>query len=329
MASATSVAASTQSLILGVDGGGTKTVAWLSNRTDARVPLGTASAGPGNARAIGFAEAQRNVLAAMDAAFQAAGLQRTKVAAACLSLAGMGRAGDRDTMREWAVANNIADQIEITTDAEAVLAAASPDRVGVALICGTGSLAWGRDGAGRVERAGGWGYLLGDEGSAYGIAVAGLQAVAQAIDGRGPKTLLLEIFQERLQALAPFDLIERIYNPAMTRDKIAALAEVVFDTEANDEVATDVLQHGARALADCVTCVGHKLGFVAGEYTLGVTGGVILSQGRYRESVLQCLSERGFEPRRVELVAQPVVGALQMARRLIRPAGTSPGEPTR
>lgn len=301
-------------LILGIDGGGTKTVAWLSRAAEAVELLGKGSAGPSNARAIGFQDAQRNIEAAIDAAFAAADLQRTKVAAVCLSLAGMGRAADRDSMREWAVANGIASRIEITTDAESVLAAASPQRVGIALICGTGSLAWGRNDTGRTERAGGWGYLLGDEGSAYGIAVAGLRAAAHAIDERGPKTLLVERFQERLQAPAPFDLIERIYNPAMTRDKIAALAEVVFEVAANDEVAAQVLQQGASALADCVICVGHKLGFAASEYTLGVTGGVILSQGEYRDAVRHCLSNRGYEPRNLELVAQPVMAALQIAR---------------
>src|SRR5688572_20945683 len=122
MSSDASDAASTQSLILGVDGGGTKTVACLSQRAEIARQLGQGSAGPSNARAVGFPEAQRNIQAAIDAAFQAAGLQRTKVAAACLSLAGMGRADDRDTMRYWAVEQNIAARIEVTTDAEAVLA---------------------------------------------------------------------------------------------------------------------------------------------------------------------------------------------------------------
>jgi N-acetylglucosamine kinase-like BadF-type ATPase len=308
--------ASGETLILGVDGGGTKTVAVLSHSAEPVAQLGQGSAGPSNARAIGFAEAQTNIQAAVDAAFAAAGLQRTKVAAACLSLAGMGRQDDRNTMREWAIAANIADKIEVTTDAESILAAASPSRVGIALICGTGSLAWGRDDKGRIARAGGWGYLLGDEGSAYRIAVAGLQAAAHAIDGRGPTTSLVERFQERLQAAAPFDLIERIYNPSMTRDKLAALAEIVFEAAASDEVAAQVLRQGAIALADCVTCVGYKLGFARSEYILGVTGGVILSQQRYRDAVLESLSERGYQPLRIEIVTQPVVGALLIARQM-------------
>lgn len=303
-------------LIIGVDGGGTKTVARVGHRTETVGHLGEGFAGPSNARAIGFPEAQSNILAAIGAAFDAAGLMRTKVAATCLSLAGMGRADDRDSMRNWAVEKNIADSVEVTTDAESILAAASPRRVGIALISGTGSLAWGRNETGRVERAGGWGYLLGDEGSAYGIAIAGLRAAAQAIDGRGPKTLLVARFQERLQAPAPFDVIERIYNPSMTRDKIAALAEVVFEAADGDEVAAQVLQQGAIALADCVTCVGHQLGFTANEYTLGVTGGVILSRVRYRDAVLASLSGRDYEPLCLELVSQPVVGALLIARQM-------------
>jgi len=217
-------------------------------------------------------------------------------------------------MREWAIKQNIADRIEITTDAESVLAAASPSRVGIALICGTGSFAWGRNDTGRVERAGGWGYLLGDEGSAYGIAVAGLRAASQAIDDRGPGTLLVERFHEHFQATSPFGLIERIYSPSMTRDKIAALAKVVFEAADNDEVAAGILQQSARELADCVACVGSKLGFAASQYTLGVTGGVVLSQSRYRDAVVHSLSERSYKPRCLELVPQPVLGALLIAR---------------
>ena len=93
----------------------------------------------------------------------------------------------------------MARSVRIVHDAVPILAAGSPEGWGVALISGTGSLAFGRDRQGRSCRAGGWGFLFGDEGSGYAIALAGLRAAAQAADGRAPATRLLEGFLERFQ----------------------------------------------------------------------------------------------------------------------------------
>ena len=84
----------------------------------------------------------------------------------------------------------LARHVEVTNDAAILLAAGTPDGWGVALVSGTGSIAFGRAPDGRTARGGGWGYLLGDEGSAYALVLAGLQAVARAADGRGEPTCL-------------------------------------------------------------------------------------------------------------------------------------------
>src|SRR5262245_11902462 len=197
-------------LIIGVDGGGTKTVAWVAPLDDSEstIVFGRGQAGPGNPRAAGFETAQANIGAAIEAALADANLPRATAVAACFGLAGAGREIEQRRMEAWAKDAGIAQTVRVCGDAEPILAAASPNNRGVALICGTGSLAWGRNMAGEVARNGGWGYLLGDEGSGYAIALAGLNVAVRAADGRGQPTILLDRLLHQLGANAPQEMVE-------------------------------------------------------------------------------------------------------------------------
>ena len=234
-------------LVLGVDGGGSKTVAWLAGLAgEDDEALGKGLGGPGNPRAIGFAGAQANIEAAIEAAFTAAQLPRATVATACLALAGVGHPEAQQKMSRWAMDRGIARTVSVTTDIEAVLTDGLAETWGIALVCGTGSLAWGRSRSGESARAGGWGYLLGDEGSAYAIAVAGLQAAVRSADGRDPPTALLGRFLERLDATALPDMVRQVYDPGMSRDVIASMADIVFDVAENDDAAARIVEAGHK-----------------------------------------------------------------------------------
>src|SRR5687767_2460801 len=109
---------SPSSLVIGVDGGGTKTVAWLAPLDDSenKVTLGRGHAGPGNPRAAGFETAQANIAAAISAAFADAKLPPAQVAAACFGLAGAGRTPEQDSITAWALQQNIARQVRVCGD---------------------------------------------------------------------------------------------------------------------------------------------------------------------------------------------------------------------
>lgn len=301
-------------LLLGLDGGGTKTIAWLAPLDDAAntVVLGRGQSGPGNPRAAGFGTAQANILAAIAAAFANANLPRQPVAAACFGLAGAGRAVEQQRISAWARDQQIADKILVTGDAEPVLAAASPDNTGIALICGTGSFAWGRSAAGQTARSGGWGYLLGDEGSAYWIAKAGLSAAMRAADGRGAATTLLEKFQEELNAKDPGEIIERIYSPEMTRERLASLARVVFAAADSDAEARQIISDATRELAHMVTVLAARLQLPA-NHALALAGGLLTNQRLPREGLLVELRRTGEHPS-TALIPDPVRGAVALAR---------------
>src|SRR5262249_3151541 len=269
-------------LVIGVDGGGTKTVAWIAplGDTSNAILLGRGQAGPGNPRAAGFDVAQDNIAAAIDAAFADAGIPRCPAVSACFGLAGAGRDIEQHRLAAWATDRKIARAVRVTGDAEPILASAAPDNCGVALICGTGSIAWGRNRSGEAGRTGGWGYLIGDEGSAYAIGRAGLAAAMQAVDGRGPATVLPERFQEELRAVSSGELIDRIYAPEMTDERLAGVAALIFAAAETDQVAQGIIENAADELAKMVAVLCQRLELSSKLYTLALAGSVILNQSR-------------------------------------------------
>ncbi|MBW8885449.1 MAG: N-acetylglucosamine kinase, partial [Planctomycetia bacterium] len=304
-------------LVIGVDGGGTKTLAFIAPLDDDSntVVLGRGGAGPGNPRAVGFDAAQANIALAIETAFGDARLPRSSAAAACFCLAGAGREVEQQQIAAWAKEQQMARLVRVSGDAEPILAAASPNNEGIALICGTGSLAWGRNREGQTARSGGWGYLLGDEGSGYAIALAGLRAAVQAADKRAEPTDLLPAFMGKLGANSPQELVAKVYGPEMNRERLAELASVVFDLRTTDAVAQRIIQSAANELAEMVTAVAAELRLPPQRYTLAMAGGVLLYQLNYIDEVVSQLNHSSkASPEKWTLVHLPVAGAVALAR---------------
>jgi N-acetylmuramic acid 6-phosphate etherase len=303
-------------LYLGIDGGGTHTVALLALAAPAGTwtLLGRGEAGPSNLQAVGTARAQAALGDAVARAFAAAGLGRTAVAAACLGLAGAGRPEDQAVIADWAARVNLAAAVEVTADTPLLLAAGTPLGWGVALVAGTGSMAFARGATGRAARAGGWGYVLGDEGSGYALVVAGLQAVARAADGRGPATQLTNGLLVKLGLTRPPELIAAVYRGGMDRTALATLSPVVFEAAATgDEIAAGIVATGANQLADLVAAAATRLALDRDPFPLAVSGGLLLTAPSYRQQVLEALQCRGLRAEPVALVSEPAEGAVRLA----------------
>jgi N-acetylglucosamine kinase-like BadF-type ATPase len=303
------------SLLLGADGGGTKTIVWLARRRidQSWEVLGRGRAGTGNPRAAGFDAVQQNLGDAIAAAFADAKLRPQKVAVACFGLAGAGRIAEQAVIADWATSQGLAQQVQVVGDLELVLAAADDDEPGIALIAGTGSVAWGRARSGAVARCGGWGYLLGDEGSGYALGLALLRGVVRALDGRGPATSLVAATQAALGVEEPEEIVARVYASEMTRQRIASLAPLVFASADSDPLASSIVEFAARDLAELVVALTVRLQFGAGDYRLAAAGGLLVNQPTYRERVLNILREKGVHPRDAVIVAEPVRGAVNRA----------------
>ena len=232
-----------------------------------------------------------------------------------MGVAGADRPGERLEFETW-VRNNIAEKIQVINDGEIVLAAGSPENWGVALIAGTGSIAWGKSRAGQVARAGGWGYLIGDEGSGFNLAQEGLRAAMQSADGRGQETKLLDAFLKHWELREAMELIPRVYRSGLKPADIAHFASIVTDAaEAGDAVAQRLVTRAGEELARTVSAVVKRLDLGEEPIPLAMTGGLLLSAELVRKDLLDALQSSGnrFLP---ELVHEPVIGAVRIATKL-------------
>jgi N-acetylmuramic acid 6-phosphate etherase len=306
-------------LVLGVDAGGSKTVALVQTAAAAAAPpLGRGLAGPGNI-AGGFQRAAAALAAAIDGARADARCGDGPFAVACLAVAGSGTAEGRLSLEQWARRQNLARDVVVVTDAAPVLACAAPEGPGVALIAGTGSIAFGQNARGETARAGGWGWLASEEGSGYGIALAALRAVAAAADRRGPDTRLTGDLLALFRVQDVRALFGALYQAGAAPARVAVLAKTVAAAaERGDRVALQLLDNAAAYLSALTATVADRLGLSSGTYPLGLTGGVLLNSPMLRDLLTTHLARRRVGVQRVVLVEQPAAGALRLAQQFLR-----------
>jgi N-acetylglucosamine kinase-like BadF-type ATPase len=297
--------------MIGVDGGGTKTLALLADM-DGHV-LARGVSGPSNYNAVGFEVACEALTNAINSARKD---NPGEIAALCLGLAGAGRQEDINPFYNWATENFPNTAVKVVNDAEILLMAGSLNGPALAMVCGTGSIVYGRTAAGELIRSGGWGYLFGDEGSGYAIGVAALRAVMQAYDGRGPSTSLTELVLERRGLSSPQDLIRNIHGAESPRLEVASLADLVEQAAVGeDAVAIAILEEAAQELARNLATVYPKLG--ASAIPLILTGGAILNGERLQKELHRTCETLGLKFSVVHHVPEPAAGAVQLARKIL------------
>jgi N-acetylglucosamine kinase-like BadF-type ATPase len=313
---------SSASLLLAVDGGGTKTQALV---TDLEGKVLARGLGPSsNIHNVGLDESCRAVVTAIEGALMmvgpgpragasaGAGWRDGRFAAACFGLSGIDAPEDEAEVSRWVKTNTIAPRFSVVNDAELVLAAGTPDGWGIGLISGTGSVCLARSKDGRSARVGGWGPMIGDEGSGYHIAVSALRLATQAADGREPASGLLAGILKHWGLKDPASLIRHVHAPSMTPATLAGLATVVIDMGGRgDPAARRVLDDAARELARHVDTLVRKLGLE--QPPLALSGGLL--RASLRQAVLTVVTSR-LGP--VQYVADPPLGAVVLARRLLQ-----------
>lgn len=303
-------------LVLGVDGGGSHTRVWLGRREqpDERGVVGRGISKASNPRAQAWQSAVENLQYAVEDAFRSAGIAPMQVAAACIALSGADREQERTQIRDWARRYRLAQNVEVTNDAKPILYARGGEGVGIALISGTGSIAWGRNADGQTVRSGGWGPLMGDEGSGYAIACAGLRAAARAADGRGQPTAILERLLDHFEIETAEELVPKIYAAGVERAEIATLASFVFEAARNqDAAAQQIVQQAADELALAVHTVAARLQLPNGDWRLAVSGGVLLNREDFCEQLFERLASTQNPPSEMIRINEPVDGAVRLA----------------
>ena len=244
--------------LIGIDGGGTKT---LLRAADANLqPLGEVRGGASNLTALPPETVLENLRGLLDDFFSRYPLQREDCDVLVLGSAGAGSPDARSTLEGFLRQLMPDTALLVTDDALPVLYAGTGDGVGMMLISGTGSICLGRDRAGNRFRSGGWGHLIGDEGSGYAIGRDSLTAVMEAFDGRGPETLLTDLIFRQLSLREPMELIDWTYRRGNGKSEIAALSRLCEQAVlAGDPAAEAIFDRAAAQLARMTAAVAARL----------------------------------------------------------------------
>jgi N-acetylglucosamine kinase len=262
-------------LFLGVDGGQSGTTAMIGDESG-RI-LGTGEAGPCNhaAHGEGRGKLERAVAGSVGAACAEAGLDAATVRfeAACF-----GMSGGPDDKREILAATLRADRLVVTNDAVIALAGATRTGQGIITIAGTGSIAFGRNPAGRTARAGGWGHIFGDEGGGFDIARQAARAALRFEEGWGPATTLRETLLAATESVTADEMLHRFYTDDWPRSRVATLARLVdVAAMASDAVALGILRGAAQQLAMLAGAVRSELWSPGSAVEVAYIGGVFQS----------------------------------------------------
>jgi N-acetylglucosamine kinase-like BadF-type ATPase len=298
---------------LGVDGGGTNCRAAIAD--DEGNVIGEGRAEAANFIRVGLENAIDHIREAVDQACQRAGIEPSRIAAACIGLAGTSHP---DHHRQMLAALNEAlpiPDITLETDARVALAGATGNKPGVVIIAGTGSIACGINARGRFARAGGWGPTMGDEGSGSYIGRRALEAVVMAYDYRGEPTSMMEPVLRHFGVSSPPELPPVIYDePDKAMREIAELSKIaVKAAQEGDKVAQEILKDAAIELAIAAIAVIEQLRMERDEFQVAYVGGVFeageLILAPLREEIERFAPHAKIAPP----IDPPVIGAVKMA----------------
>lgn len=295
---------------LGIDGGGTKTTCAVGD--ESRL-LATATAGPSNIVRVGEAQTRESLSEAVRRACADSGITPEQVAGTCVGAAGAGRPELAAILRSI-LAEILPLPIKVVGDMETSLEAALGDGAGVIVNAGTGSFAYGRDTTGKTLRAGGWGFEIGDEGSAHWIGRAAVSALLRASDREGENTSSSSLAKALCEAWGVSSLLDlaRAANSVPPPDFAALFRAVVAG---DDALAQQVLAQAGRELAEVAAVVIRRLfSHEKASVPVAMIGGVFRHAARVREAFYNDLRMLAPRAQVMPEVVDPVEGALRMAR---------------
>ncbi|QDU88500.1 BadF/BadG/BcrA/BcrD ATPase family protein [Pirellulimonas nuda] len=302
-------------LLLAVDAGGTGTRATIARAdADGQVhPLGGGAAGPGNPLSAGFDHAVEAIEAAIAEARRHAGCEQQPLDAALLAVAGAASGEMHRRVSEWGRQRRLAGRVDAVADWAPVLAAAGPGPA-LGIISGTGSVAIARGAAGAPCFAGGWGYLLGDDGSGYSLGRAAVRAVLAEAEAAAPASELAQSVLARFDASDVALVPGVIHRLPQARTQIASLASVVIGLAAGgDSRCLSLIANAAQELGEIGARAARRAGVAGGEVSLALAGGVLTHCEPLRDGVRRALLDGGVAVRGVEVVYDATLGGLLLA----------------
>ncbi len=296
--------------VIGIDAGGTKTVGLLADESGQ--VLAEARGGGANLQTHGELEVEK----VFDHVMEGLRQDRT-ISAVGLGIAGVDRPHDEALIRAILRRLGHRENAVVVNDAAIALVAGAPERVGIVVLAGTGSIAYGADRTGKTARSGGYGFLLADEGSGYWLGHQALRAVVRASDGRGPKTRMTQVLFEAMEVSSVDELVPRVYEKGLPKHRIAALAGAVQRAQdEGDEVARSLIDAGARELALAARAVDRQLDLGDGPFPVVLAGGAFKACPGMVGRLAAEIGLPGARPALLE--GEPARGAVRLALDLLK-----------
>lgn len=295
--------------VLGIDAGGSKTVALLAD-ADGQI-LNEGRAGAANLQTEGELEVEKILHTVIDEAIEG---HDVTLSAVCLGIAGVDREDDARIIRAIMRRLGHRSNTLIVNDALIALVAGAGPSPGVVVIAGTGSIAYGVNQHGIAARAGGWGPTLGDEGSGYWVGRRALAAVMRDADRRGPRTDLTPLVLRHFSLPNPQALVPEIYHQPQGRRAIASLAAVVDHARAEgDPVAIDIMTRAADELGLAAASVINQLEMRGDQFPILLAGGMLRESPWLAAEVRRRMAEVAPRSTVAPLTEEPAIGAVRLA----------------
>ncbi|MDX1994287.1 MAG: BadF/BadG/BcrA/BcrD ATPase family protein [bacterium] len=246
------------SIVLGIDGGGS-TCRVIVTTPELHILAESETRTSVNPNGVGRDVAMQRIHETIQTALQQASLTSDQISAVGIGIAGAEAGHSAEWLREVVEGISPGAKMALSSDHEIALVGAHGRRLGVLILSGTGSIAYGVNSTGKTSLIGGWGYLLGDEGSGYWVGMEGLKAAIRAMEGRDPATALTSVILQDNQLQTRGDIIHWVYGEPRVRD-IARFAPLVLEqAEAGDRVAFGIVEAAAHELERKVCTILHQL----------------------------------------------------------------------
>jgi N-acetylglucosamine kinase-like BadF-type ATPase len=306
--------------VLGIDAGGTKTVCQLADEQGHIIS--EARAGGANLQAAGELHVEKVLHEVMD---EAIGDRNIVPAAICLGIAGVDRPDDAAVVQAIMKRIGYKARVLVVNDALVALEAGAPGQPGIVIISGTGSICYGRNSEGMAARSGGWGYVLGDEGSGYWIGRAALRAVLREADQRGIPTALTPLLLAHFDVDRPQGLIHQVYHSNLKPAAIGALARSVQQAFGEgDEVAIGILRGAADELEKAALSVARRLRLIGTPFTFILAGGIFKAVPWLKDELSRRLPVASPRSSVQLLESEPATGAVRLALQEARGGASVP-----
>jgi N-acetylglucosamine kinase-like BadF-type ATPase len=294
--------------VLGIDAGGTKTVCLLADE-DGTIQAASRGAGA-NLQSAGELEVEKVLHQVMEEAIG----DRGRPAAICLGIAGVDRTDDARVVSEIMRRISPGSRVLVVNDALIALMAGVGNMPGIVIVAGTGSISYGRNAGGAAARAGGWGHVIGDEGSGYWIGRQTLAAAVREVDGRGPRTALTADVLAHFGVPDAAGLVRIVYAREVPRANIATLGPTVERArERGDAVAMQILERAADELALAAASVAARLDMRGEAFAFILAGGMFRVVPSLIDELRRRLTEVAPRAEVRPLDREPATGAVALA----------------